>query len=228
VRRRAGALVLLLAFAAFFACVGSDPPPPAAKPDPNVPVGHYRGACTADGKCIDGLACDQGVCLYPDGGDPPSDGAAPGDGGDGGAVPDVPCPHDAAARANAIPCPNAPVAPCSLPSYCCFANPSSACVPESDLCNGGKKIRCKAPTCTLGGSPGRCCLRATAIDRTACPARVTYANLVDVACNANDTDCPLEERVCFEDADCDQGTCHTISLLDLSGNALTLGVCRPL
>jgi hypothetical protein len=217
-----GCGILVVGVGGWVACVGGDPLPRSGA-DPNVPVGQYRGACTADGKCLEGLECNQGVCLYPDGAAPPDDGGSV-DAGEGGPASPVSCPHADAARAGNIPCPTVTMTPCTPPSLCCFANPTSACVAASDPCGGGKKIRCASATC---GNGGHCCLRATAIDRTQCPARIAYGDLVDTGCNESDTDCPLEERVCDKDADCPEGTCHTVALFDESGDTIVLGACRP-
>ncbi len=224
--RRAFVLLLgsALAISIVVACVGDDPGVTSGvAPDPNVPAGHFRGAC-AEGKCLEGLACTQGVCLYPD----YPDGGAPV--GDASAEASVDAQSDDGASsckqllvpANQVACPGASPPSCAAGQQCCTEGSVVSCKSTSSPCP--RQVECTgAGTCS-----SQCCLEISSDKLAAlkaspvCPAPIPLSEFHKTECN---TACDSKQpRVCQVDSECTTGTCHPVALKGLGGD-IHFGIC---
>lgn len=209
------------------ACVGDDPGTSSGpQPDPNVPVGQFRGACTSDGKCIEGLVCTQGVCLQrEDGGASTTDG---GGGGSGDAASDgdgepPPCTYQNE-YSGPIKCSNAT---CSTSSPCCMgASGTVACEPSCPVATSPKLLACDTSAQCMSGTDATCCVRIKApVNRFVCPHPVAWADFAESVCTSvcGGTN---EYYACRKDADCDvfAKKCSGVELSNGS-DKISFGIC---
>lgn len=212
------------------ACVGSDPAPSGPQADPNVPVGQWKGACTADGRCIEGLVCTQGVCLYPgDGAPPPADASSGGNDGSsssssGGTGPSPECSQKVTVGdASKVECGSAGT--CNR--ECCI-QPSgpvacdSACTPP-----GNTHLACDSRD-ECGTGP--CCIKimdGKVLDTMTCPYPIAAADVVATACISTGCDYNSNQfEMCRSDEDCSVPThkCRQIEIKTAT-TKLVYGIC---
>lgn len=210
-------------------CVGDDPQPSGVTPDPGVADGDFRGRCN-NGRCLEGLVCNQGVCLYPDypdGGTPPGvtrDGG--GVGGEGGVDSGVvPCPRtDPALTGGDLLCPGADGGTCSNGYTCCVNDTTASCEQTAANCPQGstKPVDCDGPT-QCGTK--KCCIHWNMEpDQTKCPIDIHYAAFDKTYCDNFCTGGAV--KVCRTDQDCGTGVCQRMTLTLQSGTIMRLGICQ--
>lgn len=215
------------------ACVGDDPTSTGA--DPNVPVGQYRGACTADNKCLQGLECNQGVCLYPDGGAPPdgsgsSSGGSSSGGSSSGDSSTVACPAPNPNNSDPlITCGGA--AGCA--NECCFgASGPAACDATCASIDPRRSIKCDSKyQCTNSGD--ECCLAVTvaALDTSVCPSPLAFVDVTEAICVNGGCDQSAgsgQYKMCRGDSECTSPKkCRQIEIsTGGSGMKAQYGVCN--
>ncbi|MBX3204775.1 MAG: hypothetical protein KF764_06885 [Labilithrix sp.] len=201
------------------ACVGEDPAPVGPQADPGVPVGQYKGACTADKKCIEGLVCVQeAVCLYP------GDGAPPPDGSSSGAV-TVPCPFASSSVKPTIQCDTT-----TCTNECCFGEVGpSACDEACATIDPRRSMKCDSK---YQCSTGECCLAVTAaLDTSKCPSPLPFVDAVESACVADGCDTSVgsnQYKMCRGDSECAAPMrCRQIEVTTgVNGTKLGYGVCN--
>lgn len=213
------------------ACVGDDP---ASKPtaDPSVPVGQWKGACTTDGKCIEGLLCNQGVCLYAGDGAPPVDGSASSSGGSSSG--------GSSSGSNVVACgaslPSSdPSLDCGGGERCaseCCVGPSgpSACDATCATISPRRSFKCDSKyQCTNSGD--ECCLATTtAITLTSCPSSLAFVDVTESICVNGGCDTGAgsnQYKMCRTDAECTApAKCRQVEInTGGSGTKLLYGVC---
>lgn len=189
------ALAATLVTGSVIACVGDDPPPAFAQPDPGVPVGHYKGACTTEKTCLEGLVCTQGaVCLYPGDAAPPSDGSVPPRDDRG-----VGCPFSSATLDVTISC---GAATCT--DTCCFDQQgTTACSGACPTLAPRRSMGCDSK---YQCATGECCLAVTApIDTSKCPSPLAFVDVVESACVPDGCDVSPgsnQHKMCRTDSEC--------------------------
>ena len=205
-------MVALITFGAsasvvsWLGCVGSDPASgsTSSQADPNAKDGDFRGKCIGD-RCLSDLVCYEGVCLYADGGGPPttsSSGTGSSGTGSSGTSSSgssrTPCPISVG-PAPAVACPGALDAGnvCGNLETCCVTSDHQECTTNAAQCTAGKPFRCSTNE-ACGGE--RCCLKDVTNLPNTCPVALTTADV-------SGTDCGPEcgtnaRRVCTSDMDC--------------------------
>jgi len=202
------------------ACVGSDPSPSGPQPDPGVPVGQYRGACTADNKCLQGLECTQGVCLYPGDGAPPVDGSSGSSSGSSSGAATVACPVTPGSSNAAIAC--GATAPCN--DFCCFDETNASKCDADCATIAGREMKCDSK---FNCNTGECCLAlASALDATKCPSPVAYADVQIADCITEGCDPASNQyKMCRSDSECAApAKCRNIEITT-KGTKLQYAVC---
>lgn len=207
------------------ACVGDDPVTSSGpQPDPNVPIGQFRGACTSDGKCIEGLVCTQGVCLQRDGaGTPVTDGGgSASDTGPGADAAVPPCEYhntySGPLKCSSVTCSTGP---------CCMGSTEPvACDPGCSSASSPKLFACDTSTQCASGTSPTCCVRIkAAIDTGACPHPVPWSDFAESVCTGT---CGgvNEYLACRQDSDCDGlgKKCNGVELAN-AADKITFGIC---
>ena len=184
-------------------------------------VGQNGGACRADGTCLAGLTCTQGLCVPLDGG------STQGDGGTGCLAALNPTTDDR------VTCGSGGL--CDAGTLCCLTGTSAGtCRPVNTGCGAGEKeLGCGSSNGRRCASGTVCCMNATSAAittlqaGTTCPARLDFAEFSLTQCLnacAGSSGAIGKLPVCQANSECQGGaTCHPVVLGGFE--PITLGVC---
>lgn len=202
-------------------CVGDEPKATSLQPEPGAAEGHYKGACTVDKKCLEGLICVQEtVCLYPGDGAPPPDGSGPSND-----ATSVGCPFSSSSLEPSIPC-----GATSCANTCCFGQEGpAACDDTCATIEPQRSMKCDSK---YQCATGECCLAVKAtIETSQCPSPLAFVDIVESVCVPGGCDTSggsNQYRMCRSNSECAApARCRQLEITTGSnGTKLNYGICN--